>query len=235
MLILREADAVQKRYPNSFVLDATTHSKLSYIELKAADAATARRVLDGFLRPISGAGGARLMRAEVPQNFYTLIMDGANPSAERGDLLPVDSVAHVEAEEFCKRLGWLTGLRVRLPLEKEFRLALAAGGPPAAQASSAWAFENAGGRAHEVATSPANAAGFHDLLGNVAEWTGDGSHLDVDAVEFGGNYQNNRDTLASTPANRVPRREKSRLRGFRVLVEDTPDSAAGATDATGAK
>ncbi|MDR1817872.1 MAG: SUMF1/EgtB/PvdO family nonheme iron enzyme [Puniceicoccales bacterium] len=223
-LILREADTAQKRYPAAFALDGTTYAKLRYIEMKAPDIATVHRLLAGFLLPVPGAPALRLMRCEVPQHFYALVMEGANPSAARGDLLPVDSVALPEAVEFCRRLGWLTGKNIRLPSADEFRLAV--GGTAAArtaQAIQAWSFETSGGRAHEVATSRPNEHGFCDLLGNLAEWTRD-DVLAADGTEIGGNYQNNRETLASVPTNSVPRRDKSRLRGFRILADDTPET-----------
>ena len=59
----------------------------------------------------------------MPQALYSLIM-GANPSRNQGDTLPVDSVSWNESKDFCERLSWILGKRVRLPTENEFREAL---------------------------------------------------------------------------------------------------------------
>ena len=67
-----------------------------------------------------------------------------------------------------------------------------------------------------VATSQPNAAGFHDLLGNVEEWTAADPKAD-EAMIAGGSVG----WLAEPgfPAKSVPKREKSRILGFRILVE----------------
>jgi len=139
-----------------------------------------------------------------------------NPSAQQREGHPVDSVSHPEAEKFCRLLGWALGGKVRLPTVAE--LARAAGDVSRApSAQQAWTFGNGDGlNTRAVATSQPNAAGFHDLLGNVEEWTAADPKAD-EAMIAGGSVG----WLAEPgfPAKSVPKREKSRILGFRILVE----------------
>lgn len=69
--------------------------------------------------PLPGRPEVLLMRGEVTQGFYVKLMK-FNPSRESGDDRAVDSVTWLEAMEFCERLGWVLGRKVRLPTADEF-------------------------------------------------------------------------------------------------------------------
>ncbi|HMH42845.1 MAG TPA: formylglycine-generating enzyme family protein, partial [Pyrinomonadaceae bacterium] len=109
---------------------------------------------------------------EVTQNQYRAVM-GTNPSAFKGDDLPVDSVTWDEATEFCRKLSTLTGHQYRLPTEAEWEYAARGGTTGAATESAnltAWYDGNSGARTHPVGQKEANHFGLYDIYGNVWEW-----------------------------------------------------------------
>jgi formylglycine-generating enzyme required for sulfatase activity len=120
-----------------------------------------------------------LGRYEVTQGEWQQ-QAGTNPSYFRGfedsPSRPVDSVTWMAAQSF----GVATGLR--LPTEAEWELACRAGTATAfyngtnndgTVPSLAWCPANAGNETHPVGQLAPNAFGFHDMLGNVYEWTSD--------------------------------------------------------------
>ena len=120
-----------------------------------------------------------LGRYEVTQGEWQQ-QAGTNPSCFRGfedsPSRPVDSVTWMAAQSF----GVATGLR--LPTEAEWELACRAGTATAfyngtnndgTVPSLAWCPANAGNETHPVGQLAPNAFGFHDMLGNVYEWTSD--------------------------------------------------------------
>lgn len=117
---------------------------------------------------------------EVTQREWQAVM-GSNPSAQRGDELPVDSVSWEEARAYVAKLSQLTGKRYRLPTEAEWEYAARAGSsgyfPADVDMGSidafAWHRGNADGRSHPVGTLRPNAFGLYDMLGNVWERTDD--------------------------------------------------------------
>ena len=72
-------------------------------------------------------------RTAVTQAQWRVLVDAApdpvtiglppNPSFFHGDDLPVETVSWNQAEEFCRRLSGMTGLRMRLPSEAEWEYA----------------------------------------------------------------------------------------------------------------
>jgi formylglycine-generating enzyme required for sulfatase activity len=129
-----------------------------------------------------------LGKFEVMQSQYNLIM-GSNPSAFKGENLPVDSVSWDDAKEFCVKLSSKEGRLYTLPTEAEWEYGCRAGSKTvfsvgntisAALANYNGNFAYAEGvqgkfrrKTVEVGSFVANAWGLHDMHGNVAEWCED--------------------------------------------------------------
>lgn len=203
-----------QKFPEALPESDPDRRQLEVIRERAGTLALVRDSLVSQLAPLPSRPGFRILRTEVPQSLYVAVM-GSNPSAKREPNLPVESLSHGEAEEFARRLGWLTGLRVRLPRQEEHLAAhgdLARPLPP----DEAWTIDTSDGRVRPVGTSKPNPAGIHDLVGNVAEWLASESS-GPSAVAAGGDAQSA--PPAGVPLDLVGRSEASRLRGFRVVVE----------------
>lgn len=210
-------DALFVRLPRSRKLDPELRFKLNFLLLRRDEIEPVQTLVAGRLLPVPGRK-ARLLATEVPQRLYELVMR-ANPSRQPGDTLPVESVGLAEAQEFCVRLGWMLARPVRLPTEAEYRAAL--GTPPAEAALDAqsWSLARSGQQLHPVASAAANAAGFFDLLGNVAEWLAP-VRTDADAsLVAGGSYADPLAELAQVPLEKRKRLDRARTIGFRVVVE----------------
>ncbi|MEN9635864.1 MAG: hypothetical protein RL077_4268, partial [Verrucomicrobiota bacterium] len=124
-----------------------------------------------------------LGKTQVTQRSWVAVM-GSNPSAFKGESLPVENVSWDDAMEFCRKLTTLersagslpSGYVYTLPTEAQWEYACRAGttGDYAGDLKAmAWFAENAGGTTHAVATKQANAWGLHDMHGNVWEWCAD--------------------------------------------------------------
>ena len=100
--------------------------------------------------------------------------------------LPVISITHHAAMEYCRWLSNKTGKTYRLPTEAEWEYACRAGtttryhfGDKAARLGEhAWFLDNSEDRPHRVAAKKPNPWGLYDMHGNVAEWCLD--HYDKD-------------------------------------------------------
>lgn len=205
-------DRLFKEFPKSRRLDGGLRIKLAYLSLRKADLRTLQDEVYDRLLPLPGVAERFLLKTEVPQSLYALVMS-MNPSRNPGRTLPVDSVSWTDAQEFCTRLSWLLGTPVRLPSVDEFRVALGADG-----GGELWSSENSGGRSQEVGRQKANAAGFYDLLGNLAEWANVTGET-TDAPVFGGSYLDEAKTLLKVPTEQRLKSDRARHVGLRILVE----------------
>lgn len=198
-------------FPRSRGLDRLLRQKLAYLVLRRADFEALQEMVYPELAPVPGLPGMRMLRTEVPQELYRRVMN-LNPSRNAGRALPVDSTSWEDAQEFCQRLSWLLGARVRLPAEGEFRRVFG-------ETKGAWSADTSGGHSHETAKSPPSDAGFFDLAGNLAEWLETSPGSGETAPVAGGSYLDAAADLQSLRIGRAEKRERARHIGFRVVVE----------------
>jgi hypothetical protein len=111
----------------------------------------------------------------------------------------------------------LTTLKVRIPKQPEWIWAQAAGPnlkvPPEDRLPSlVWYADNSKGAVHPSGERPANTWGFHDLLGNVAEWAIPASG---GPVLMGGSWKSQVWDLGEQTLETAD----PQTAGFRILVE----------------
>jgi len=211
---LEKLEDLVTQSPKARGIGEELRQRLSYLGLRQADLVQIQDQTYDLLLPLPGDERFALLKTEVPQSLYAQVMNG-NPSRNAGRALPVESVTYAEAGEFCRRLGWVLGVTVRLPTEAEFRKAT---GNATATAANAWGLENGPGKSQPTGGKPANVLGFHDLLGNVAEWLAADAGTDT-ATVAGGSFAESRSQLQALPMRRAPKIERARTNGFRVVVE----------------
>jgi hypothetical protein len=216
----REAERLAATFPKSPHLDANLREKLRHLDARRAELAEIQRQVFGHLRPLPGAPGLTLLDTETPQTLYALVT-GTNPSRHAGPGLPADSVSWRDAHTFCERLSWMLGTTARLPTEAEFRAALGPGEPPAA-----WSRDSSGGATQPAGKQPANAAGFSELLGNVAEWLAAEAATDRASV-IGGSYLDPAAAVRRVPVEPREKTDRARHIGFRFVVELPAAGSAG--------
>ncbi len=221
---LRRAENILRDWQDSTLISENFLQELRYMDVKATDIPGVQNNLFKLLLPIPGVPETtKMLRVEVSQALYTFVMP-FNPSARKALENPVESVDYNDAREFCRRLSLLLGRPVRLPTLREF---LAAAGTPDPQTihESAWLIENSSGVVHASGSLKANASGFFDLYGNVAEWIdtepADGiAKKDYEECIAGGDCQTPAYAFPAEIFKKTARSEKSRLRGFRFVVEE---------------
>jgi formylglycine-generating enzyme required for sulfatase activity len=213
----RAIQRMQETFPRSSLNDEELQVKVRYLNLVQSDLGYIQDRVYAALLPVPKVEGVRMLRTEVPQALYSLMM-GTNPSRHQGDVNPVESVSWTEAKSFCERLSWVLGKHVRLPTENEFRQAL--GGLRYVKLEEhVWSVSFAEGVAQPVGQKEAFGSGFHDLLGNVSEWLESIDRFESEAaIHIGGHAQDRIETLFTVPMRNYPRGERNRLTGFRVVV-----------------
>ena len=213
----RDIKHMQNAFPRSSLNDEELEVKVRYLNLVQSDLGYIQdRVYDALL-PVPGVDGLRMLRTELPQALYAIMM-GTNPSRNQGDVNPVDSVSWTEAKSFCERLSWILGKEVRLPSENEFRQALGRLRYVVLE-EHVWSILDADGVAQPVGKKAPFASGFYDLLGNVSEWLESGDRFNSEeARHIGGHAQDQLESIFSVPTRSAPRGERNRLTGFRIVV-----------------
>jgi len=207
-------DAISRKFPSALTEQDIDKQQLAFIRQRAASLAIIRDAVVKELITIPARKNIRLLRTEVTQSLYSAVM-GVNPSAKRDATCPVESITYEDAEKFCTRVTWLTGLKVRLPDADDYLAAQGDAGrqPPPEEA---WTIDTSDGQVRAVGTSKPNPLGFSDLCGNVAEWVRSADNS-VNVTLAGGDAQSAPGT--TFPFVQVNRREASRLRGLRLAVD----------------
>lgn len=118
---LEIVEGIAKRFPKARDVDDGLRVQFGFLNLRSADLGAIQDPIYEQLAPL-GTGARAMLKTEVLQADFAKLMS-SNPSRNPGRTLPVDSVTFPEAEEFCRRLGWVLGWRVRLPTEEEMRQA----------------------------------------------------------------------------------------------------------------
>lgn len=203
---------LEKSYPKARRFDPELKLELSYLGRLGGELGPLQDRVYERLAPVPEDAGLLMLKTEVSQALYAKIMS-SNPSRHTGPRFPVDSVSWDDAQEFCRRLSWVLGARVRLPTAGEYRAAVADG------EGAMWSADNAGGRSRETGAQAPNAAGFCDLAGNLAEWLQGGTADDAETLVAGGSYLDAAADLRSLPVVPMARREQARHIGFRFVVE----------------
>ena len=214
----RDVRQMQEAFPRSSLNDDDLQLKIRYLNLVQSDLGFIQDRIYGALLPIPEIEGWRMLRTEVPQVLYTLIM-GTNPSRNKGDVCPVDSISWTDAKDFCERLSWILGQPVRLPTENEFREALGRLRYVVLE-DHVWSAADADGVPQAVGTKEPFASGFYDLLGNTSEWLESIDRFEAEgARHIGGHALDSRNSLFTVPLREAPRGERNRLTGFRIVVK----------------
>lgn len=184
----RDIKKMKEAYPKSSLNDEELELKIRYLNLVQSDLGFIQdRIYDALL-PIPEENEWKILRTEVSQALYSLIM-GTNPSRNLGEVNPVDSVSWIEAKSFCERLSWIMGASVRLPTQNEFRGALGRLRYVVLE-DHVWSASNAEGNAQPIGKKTPFASGCFDLLGNVSEWLESVDRFETeDALHIGGNAQ----------------------------------------------
>lgn len=212
--LITEARRIGSANTGTFRPEDEERKELEYLAINAAVVRSTLGNIDQNLRPVP-ATSVRIYRTEIPQGLYASVM-GANPSSSRREANPVESVTYAEAEAFAARFGWILGAKVRLPTPAEFISAAGDLNQPSLK-SQAWTAENTDGTTvRPVGATAPNAAGIHDLIGNVEEWT-IATPGETRAPVLGGSILT--PLGKAIPTREVFKREKSRTLGFRIVIE----------------
>jgi len=206
-------------FPLSQIVSEDLVAKVNYLENQKAFLSVIQNQVYHALIPVDNTKGIFMLRTEVPQSLYMLLI-GTNPSRNKADTNPVDSVSWIEANTFCERLSWVLGKEVRLPTEALFLEVL--GDVRALDSKqSVWCVVDSNGNSQPVGQKEPFPNGFYDLLGNVSEWLEPLEDNSSKAAPYiGGHAQDSMATILNIPVRELQKTGRNRLIGFRFIVLD---------------
>lgn len=216
--LLRKSEQFKTNFPRSQTVNDDLILRLRYITFMANNIPQIQKQVLGNLQKIEGFDSVEMLKTEVPQDLFILIMQ-ENPSRDSDNpRKPVDSVTAEEISRFCNRLSWILGRNVSLPSKSQFKAAV--GSLRYADLNEiSWNNINSGGHTHPVATKKPNDRGFYDLLGNVGEYV---ISDDEDAVSgykiIGGGAQTQTDSMLDLSEFSMDEKQRNRMVGFRIVV-----------------
>ena len=216
--LLRKSEQFKTNFPRSQTVNDDLILRLRYITFMANNIPQIQKQVLGNLQRIEGFDSVEMLKTEVPQDLFILIMQ-ENPSRDSDNpRKPVDSVTAEEISRFCNRLSWILGRNVSLPSKAQFKAAV--GSLRYADLNEiSWNNINSGGHTHPVATKKPNDRGFYDLLGNVGEYV---ISDDEDAVSgykiIGGGAQTQTDSMLDLSEFSMDEKQRNRMVGFRIVV-----------------
>lgn len=214
--LVARVEQFRKDFPRNSDITSEDLIRVRYLNFTIRQIADIQKLVKSALLPVS-SGGKKMLKTEVTQKLYSLVMQ-ENPSRNQSsEDNPVESVTYQEAMTFCQRLGWILGMKVSLPTEAEFVDAV--GNLRYADIDAiSWNGSNSGGSIHPVAAKKANDKGFFDLLGNVGEFV-----LGVEegsARVLGGGAQTSADAISVLPRAMADANQRNRMTGFRITVSE---------------
>lgn len=214
--LVARVEQFRKDFPRNSDITSEDLIRVRYLNFTIRQIADIQKLVKSALLPV-GSGGKKMLKTEVTQKLYSLVMQ-ENPSRNQSsEDNPVESVTYQESMTFCQRLGWILGMKVSLPTEAEFVDAV--GNLRYADIDAiSWNGSNSGGSIHPVAAKKANDKGFFDLLGNVGEFV-----LGVEegsARVLGGGAQTSADAISVLPRAMADANQRNRMTGFRITVSE---------------
>lgn len=211
----RQIESYNARFADALPLNAALVGQIQFLMPIRNEVTLLQKLILQRLNPLPETPEVQLLTVEVWQDLYERL-DGQNPSQNRGPRLPVDSVSHEDALQFCQRIGWLLGRTVDLPSVQDLEVALS--NPPSISALDRIAVHALSNQREPlaVASKVANENGFYDLLGNIAEWTR--SQDGESAVVWGGSARDSAALLSSVPSETRRINDRNRTTGFRIKV-----------------
>ncbi len=216
--LLRKSEQFKTNFPRSRVVDDDMILRLRYISFMMNNIPQIQKTVLGNLQKLDGFDDVQMLKTEVPQDLFVLIMQ-ENPSRDSGDLKkPVDSVTLEEISRFCNRLSWILGRKVSIPTKAQFKAAV--GSLRYTDLNEiAWSNINSGGHTHPVAAKKPNDRGFYDLLGNVGEYVVSNPEESASGhVIMGGSAQTQTDSIMDLAEFSMDEKQRNRMVGFRIIV-----------------
>lgn len=212
--LVARVEQFRNDFPRNSDITSEDLIRVRYLNFTMRQIAEIQKLVKSALLPI-GSGGKKMLKTEVTQKLYSLVMQ-ENPSRNQSsEDNPAESVTYQEAMTFCQRLGWILGMKASLPTESEFVEAV--GNLRYADIDAiSWNGSNSGGSIHPVAAKKANDKGFFDLLGNVGEFVLGGE--EGGATVLGGSSQTSADAISVLPRAKADENQRNRMTGFRITV-----------------